>query len=184
MKTLILLLSLATTVAVHAQVLNSSYTLASGERVLRHETVVDAPVAKVWRAFTTPEEMRGFIAPVIALDLEPGGIWEAAYDPSRKIGQPGNIKNEVMSFVPEKMLSIRIHSTPPNFPHADIGKSVWTVIWFEDVGGGKTRITTEMLPWKSGPNWDMVYAIFASGNEITLKRAKQYFEKGPIDWSK
>jgi uncharacterized protein YndB with AHSA1/START domain len=139
-------------------------------------------VAKVWKAFTTAEEMRHFIAPVIAIDLRPGGIWESSYDPDGKIGAPGNIQNEVLSFVPERFLSIRIKNTPPRFPHAEVGKSVWTVIWFDDIGGGKTRITTEMLPWKSGAEADLLYGFFSGGNELTLRRARDYFAGTPVNW--
>lgn len=163
-------------------VANTSYTLPDGGRVLRHETIVDAPVANVWKAFTTPEEMRQFIAPVIALDLRPGGIWEASYDPAGKIGAPGNIQNEVLSFVPERFLSIRIKRTPPQFPHPEVGKSVWTVIWFEDLGGGKTRLTTEMLPWTSGPEAGLLYGFFSAGNEVTLRHARDYFAGKPVQW--
>lgn len=126
--------------------------------------------------------MSGFIAPVIALDLKPGGLWEASYNLESKIGDPGNILNEVLAFVPEKMLSIRIHRTPPGFPHPEVGKAVWTVLWFEDIGGNKTRVTVEMLPWKAGPEWDLLYQLFSQGNEVALRRAQAYFISGPIDW--
>ena len=178
----LLLLVLSSRSSAHAQVTNTSYILANGERVLRHEVVLDAPLAKVWKAFTTPDEMRHFIAPVIAIDLHPGGIWEASYDPDGKIGASGNIRNEVLSLVPERMLSFRIKATPPGFPHQEVAKSVWTVIWFDDIGGAKTRVTIEMLPWKSGSEWDTLYKFFEAGNELTLRRARNYLAGVPTDW--
>ncbi len=180
----LLLLALLVTASAHAQVSNTSYRLSSGERVLRHEAVMDASVSEVWKAFTTPEKMRGFIAPVIALELKIGGVWESSYRPDAKLGQPGNIHNEVLSFVPEKMLSIRIKETPPQFPHVEIGKSVWTVLWFDDLGGGKTRVTVEMLPYREGGGWDEIYKVFEAGNGITLERAQKFFRTGPVDWTK
>ena len=178
------LLLLFFSLSANAQVSNTSYRLPGGERVLRHEAVMDAPLSEVWKAFTTPEKMKGFLAPVIALDLKIGGVWESSYRPDAKIGQPGNIRNEVLSFVPEKMLSIRIKETPPQFPHAEIGKSVWTVIWFESLGGGRTRVTVEMLPYREGGGWDVIYKVFEAGNGITLERAQKFFRTGPVDWSK
>jgi uncharacterized protein YndB with AHSA1/START domain len=178
-----LLCVLLFTAAAHAQAVNTSYVLANGDRVLRHEIVIDAPVARVWKAFTTAEEMRGFIAPVVAIDLRPGGIWESTYDPNGKIGTPGNIQNEVLSYLPEKMLSIRIKTTPPRFPHPEVGKSVWTVLNFDDIGGGKTRVTISMLPWTSSAEADMLYKFFDAGNAMTLERAKEYIAKGPFDWT-
>lgn len=178
----LLILLLSSPMAAHAQVTNTSYVLAGGERVLRHEIVLDAALARVWKGFTTPEEMRHFIAPVIAVDFRPGGIWEASYDPDGKIGAPGNIQNEVLSLVPEKMLSMRIKAAPPRFPHPEVAKAVWTVIWFEDIGGAKTRVTIEMLPWKSGPESDLLYGFFDAGNEVTLRRARNYLAGAPTDW--
>jgi uncharacterized protein YndB with AHSA1/START domain len=168
--------------ATHAPVTNTSYVLANGERVLRHEVVMDAPVAKVWKAFTTPEQMRHFIAPVVALDLRPGGIWEASYDPDGKIGIPGNIQNEVLVFVPDKLLAIRIKAAPPRFPHLEVAKAVWTVIWFDDIGGAKTRVTIEMLPWKRSSESDVLYNFFEAGNDVTLRRARDYFAGTPTNW--
>ena len=183
MRRLFSVVLLLLTAGVHAQVSNTSYRLANADRVIRHEAVMDAAVADVWKAFTTPEKMRGFIAPVVALDLRIGGVWESSYRPDAKIGEPGNIHNEVLSFVPEKMLSIRIKETPPQFPHAQIGKSVWTVLWFEDLGGAKTRVVVEMLPYKSGEGWDLIYKMFEAGNGITLERAQKFFRTGPVDWT-
>ena len=181
MKTLALLLFAVLPAA--AQVTNTSYRLPSGERVLRHEAIVDATPAQAWQAFTVAEKMKGFLAPVIAFELRIGGDWEASYNPAGKIGAPGNIHNEVLSFVPEKMLSIRIKETPPGFPGADIAKSLWTVIWFENVGGGKTRVTVEMLPFREGGGWETVYKMFEAGNGITLERAQKFFRTGPVDWT-
>jgi hypothetical protein len=81
------------------------------------------------------------------------------------------------------MLSIRIKDTPPGFPHAEIGKSVWTVLWFEDLGGAKTRVIVEMLPYKEGGGWDVIYKVFEAGNGITLERAQKFFRTGPVDWT-
>lgn len=181
MRNALVVLVLGVGVAAQAQV-NTSYVLANGDRVLRHEVVVEAPVAKAWAAFTTPEQMRHFIAPVIGLELRPGGIWESSYDVDGKLGAPGNIQNEVLAYVPERMLAIRIKSTPPRFPHPEVGKAVWTVIWFDDIGGGKTRISTEMLPWKRGAEWDMLYKFFDGGNALTLARARDYLAGTPTNW--
>jgi uncharacterized protein YndB with AHSA1/START domain len=182
MNRIVLLLVLS--LPAFGQVSNTSYRLPGGERVARHEAIVDAAPSEVWKAFTTAEKMRGFIAPVVGFELKIGGDWEASYNADAKLGQPGNIHNEVLSYVPDKMLSIRIKETPPGFPHAELAKSVWTVIWFENVGGGKTRVTTEMLPFREGEGWEMLYKMFEAGNGITLQRLQQFFRTGPVDWSK
>lgn len=161
---------------------NTSYVLPNGERVLRQSGVVRAPIAEVWKAFTTTEGFRSFAAPVAAIELRVGAIWEASYRLEAKIGEPGNIQNEVLSYLPERMLSIRVRRTPPGFPHPEVAKSVWTVVLFEEVSGGMTRVTEVMLGWKSGPEWDEIYRFFERGNAIVLLRLQQRFDSGPINW--
>jgi uncharacterized protein YndB with AHSA1/START domain len=156
----------------------TSYVSASGDRVLRHEVEVNAPPAAVWQAFTTSEGLHGFVAPVAAIDLRIGGIWEASYDPKGHLGDPGNILNEVISYVPERMLSIRVARTPPGFAHADVAKAVWTVIEITDLGQGRSRVSTSMCGWKIGADWDAVYAFFEQGNTIVAERLRDYLNKG------
>jgi uncharacterized protein YndB with AHSA1/START domain len=182
MRPFCLLLGFLAATSAAAQVANTSYTLPNGDRVLRQEAVVKASAAEAWAAWTTPEKMRGFVAPVIALDLKIGGDWEAAYNPDAKIGQPGHIHNEILAYVPGRMLTIRIRETPAGFPSPEVAKSVWTVLTFDDLGGGYARLTIEMLSWKAGPEWDRLYQFFERGNAITLERTQGYFIKGPVDW--
>jgi hypothetical protein len=59
---------------------------------------------------------------------------------------------------------------------------VLSLVSFDDIGRGKTRVTVEMLPWKSGAEWDTLYKFFGSGNELTLQRARDYLAGKPTDW--
>jgi uncharacterized protein YndB with AHSA1/START domain len=152
----------------------TSYVSASGDRVLRHEVDVDAPASAVWQAFTTSAGLRGFAAPVAAIDLRLGGIWEASYDPKGHLGDAANIINEVISYVPERMLSIRVARTPPGFAHGDVAKAVWTVIEIADLGQNRSRVSTSMCGWRAGADWDAVYAFFEQGNTIVAERLRDY----------
>lgn len=51
---------------------STSYVTKSGERVLRIETVVPASTENVWKAWTAPQELSKWIAPVVAIDLKIG----------------------------------------------------------------------------------------------------------------
>ena len=163
--------------ATPAPVRLTSYVSAAGDRVLRHEVDVNAPPSVVWKAFTTSEGLRGFVAPVAAIDLQIGGKWEASYDPKARLGDPGNIINEVISYVPERMLSIRVARTPAGFEHSDIAKAVWTVIEITDLGQGRSRVSTSMCGWKTGADWDAVYAFFEQGNTTVAEHLRDYLDK-------
>lgn len=165
------------------QVVDVSYETDDGGRVLCHAAVVEAPPDEVWAAFTSPEGLRSFVAPVATIELAVGGRWEASYDPSAEIGDPANIVNEILSYVPGRMLSIRVSRTPPDFPHPDVVRRVWTVIELEPVHPGRTRVVTSMIGWRSGPAWDRIYEAFERDNAIVLRRLQERFRSGPIDWA-
>src|SRR5579862_6955770 len=161
------------------QVVDTSYRSPSGERVLRHEIMVPATIEQVWEAFTTSEGLRSFVAPFAHVELKIGGFWETSYNPEAKIGDPSNILNEIISYLPMEMISIRVAQAPPNFPVPDFGKSVWTVLQFRDQGNNRVRVITTMLGWKEGGNWDVVYQIFTQGNPHVLKSLYSLFDRQP-----
>jgi uncharacterized protein YndB with AHSA1/START domain len=118
--------------------------LPSGERVLRHEVDLDAFPAAVWRAFNTSEGLQGFVAAIVSMELRPGGFTESAHDTRGHLGDPANIRNEVIAYVPERMLTMRIAQTPPNFPHPEVARQVWSVIEIADLGHGRSHFTGSM----------------------------------------
>jgi uncharacterized protein YndB with AHSA1/START domain len=154
---------------------NTSYVSPAGERVLQHQAVVNASLADVWKAFTTSEGLRSFVAPVAQIDFRVGGIWEASYNPQAKIGDPGNIRNEIITYVPLRMLAIRVVNAPPGFPYPDVIKNVWTVIEFEDLGLNRVRATASMTGWKTGPDWDAVYKMFEADNAVVFGKLQKRF---------
>lgn len=173
---------LSISVANAETITNTSYVLPTGERVLQQQAIVSAPLADIWRAFTTSEGLRSFMAPVALIDFRAGGIWEASYDPNAKIGDPGNIRNEVLAYVPMKMIVVRVVRTPPSFPHPDVAKSVWTVLEFEDLGFNRVRVSSSMVGWRSGPEWDQIYNFFERGNAQVLSELQKRFVEGPKKW--
>jgi hypothetical protein len=161
---------------------NTSYVTSAGERVLRHEAEVDAPMAEVWRTLTTSEGLRSFLAPVVAVDFRVGGKWEASYAPNGRLGEPGNIVNEIVTFLPMEMFTTKIVQTPPTFQNPEVAKSVWTVYQLQPVTEHRTRILVSMVGWKTGPEWDAVYRFFDRGNTYTMTGLQRRFVEGPRKW--
>ncbi len=156
-------------------VVNTSYVSPSGERVLQQQAIVTASLAAVWQALTTTEGLRSFLAPVVQIDFRAGGIWETSYDPAAKIGDPGNIRNEILAYVPMKMIVVRVVNAPPAFVHPEVAKAVWTVIDLEDLAFDRVRVTSTMAGWKKGPEWDQVYDFFSRGNAQVLSALQKRF---------
>ncbi|MBI3734783.1 MAG: SRPBCC domain-containing protein [Chloroflexi bacterium] len=153
---------------------NTSYRSAHG-RVLRHEGLIQAGQAEVWQTLTTTEGLRKFVAPVVRLDFRVGGEWEASYNPAAQIGDPANIVNEVLCYLPMEMLAIRIKRTPPGFPNARVGLGLWTVMQLRLVGERQTHFTLSMLGWPDEPEAEAVYALFERGNAYTLAQLQKVF---------
>lgn len=158
---------------------DSSLVLADGTRILRESTLIRAPRDAVWRAFATTEGMKSWEAPVAEVDLKVGGHIEASYDPKQHIGAPGNIRHEILGFLPGEILVFRNTATPPGFHHADLFGRVTNIMQIEDAGGGMTRLTLSGVGYGSGKDWDELYDFFHAGNAWLFEALKAHFEGGP-----
>ncbi len=161
---------------------NTSFVLPSGERVLRQEAELSAPIDSVWHSLTTTEGLRSFLAPVASMDLRVGGRWEASYNPHGQLGDSTNIVNEVVAYLPAELLVTRIDHTPPGFAHADVARGLRTVYQLQPLPGGHTRLAVSMVGWQTGPDWDAVYRFFERGNAYTLAELQHRFVTGPRQW--
>jgi uncharacterized protein YndB with AHSA1/START domain len=169
--------------AAFAQPLDCSRTEPSGERTLCHEEVIDAPVAEVWRLFTTNDGLSSWLGPVVAIDLRPGGMMEASYDRNARLGLPGNIFNRVIGVAPERLLVIQVANAPEGFPHADLVETLATEISFEPIDASRTRVRVTMFGYRDGEDFDALYRFFARGNARTLTALAARAVNGPTDWS-
>jgi uncharacterized protein YndB with AHSA1/START domain len=155
---------------------------ADGTRSLCQEIVLPAPRAEVWALFASTEGLASWVAPVIAIDLSIGGLWEASYDPAAQLGDAANIHNRVISYLPERMLSVRIERAPPGFPHLEDAVRTWSVVEFEEVDALRTRVRVWGLGYGHGPGFDALYGHFEQGNLWTLQRLFRRVREGPLDW--
>lgn len=166
-------------------VTESSVVQPSGERVLREEILIKAPRSEVWKALATSDGLRSWEMPLAEIDLKIGGYLEASYDPKAKVGDPGNIKHQILTYVPERLLVFRNVQTPPGFPHADLFSKVTSVLILDDVGEGVTRVTEAGVGYGQGADWDQLYGFFRNGNAWVLEKLKAHLEggegpKGPV----
>lgn len=163
---------------------NSSYTAPDGSRILQHSVVVPATLREVWDAFTTTEGVKSWAVPVASVDFRLGGVWESSYNLDAEIGQPGNIQNRFLSFLPLRMVSMQAVSAPPSFPHKEPLRDIFTVIELEEEAPKAVRVTLSMVGYKAGEGYDAVYRHFEAGNPWSLQKLHQRFVEGPIDWQK
>ena len=151
-------------------------------RILDKQVVVAAPVAAVWRAWTTHEGAATFFAPRAKIVVAIGGAYELYFDPSAPAGQRGSEGMRVLSFLPERMLSFSWNA-PPKFPRLRGGtEHTWVVVTLQPEGARRTRVTLSHLGWRRGGEWPQLHAYFDRAWGLVLARLQRRFEKGPIDW--
>lgn len=149
----------------------------------RHEAVLDAPPAEVWRLWTTAEGLREWHAPHVAFELALGGRMSTEYDPSGTLGDAGTIVNRILAFEPERMLTIQVETPPAKFPFPEEVLAMWTVIDLEPVDDGRrTRLRVTGLGFGEGERFEQLRGFFERGNAITVERLAERIRAGrPLD---
>jgi uncharacterized protein YndB with AHSA1/START domain len=151
--------------------------LATANQPLVHSAVVDAPVAEVWKAFTTKEGITGWMVPAGEIDLRVGGKMRTSYTKGSDLTGPDVIENTIISFDPQRMFSIKITKAPERFPFKKAMQHVWTVIYFEPVAQSKTRVTCRMLGFDDEEESVRMRLFFLEGNRQTLEELVKHFAK-------
>jgi uncharacterized protein YndB with AHSA1/START domain len=162
---------------------NTSYTETSGDRAIQLSIDVPAPVHDVYAAFTTTEGFSSWAVPVTQVELRVGGFMESSYDAHAKIGDPDNIRNQIVAYVPERLLVIRNVHAPATLANAELFQRTVTVIEFTAVDARHTRVTMTNAGYGAGEGFASLYRNFEWGDAYYLAELRKRFEHGPVDWS-
>lgn len=147
----------------------------NGHRIIQLSVEISAPPAEVWTALTTAEGWRRLGVGFAAVDFRTGGIIETAYGPDATAGAPGNIQNQIVAYVPGRMLAIRNVKAPPGFPHPAEFAQTATVMELDPVGEDGARVTLTATGFAPGPAFDTLYGFFHQGNAQTLEALRDSF---------
>lgn len=141
------------------------------------EGIIAAPVDSVWAAWATSSGLRSWLAPHAEIELRVGGLMRANYDPAGVLGDSGTIDNQVLSFEPRRMLSIRVTKAPNGFPFPKAIQQMWTVLYLEEDGPDRTRLRVVSLGFEPDEESQRMRAFFARGNAMTVQALQRRFEK-------
>ena len=171
--------------AAQAQVKDTSFVDASGHRVQQLQADIAAPPAKVWEALTTDKGFEGWGAPFAHVTLANDGMIEASYDANAKVGDPDNIRNRIVAYVPERVLVFTNEHAPKGVPFsAEAFAKIRTTVELQDLGNGRTHVIESGVGYGEGADFDGVYKHFRAGNAFEFQLLADLFTKGPVDWSK
>lgn len=151
---------------------------AESNSTLRHEAMIDAPAKEVWKAFTTSEGLKSWMAPHASIDLRVGGKMLANYHADGKLGDENTIENTILSFEPERMISIQATKPPAGFPFKASIKDMWSVMYFEPVGADRTRLSLCGMGFKDDAESMKMREFFDKGNAYTLEQLRKKFGRG------
>ncbi|HEY4943350.1 MAG TPA: SRPBCC domain-containing protein [Rhizomicrobium sp.] len=165
---------------VQTAVKDDSFKDANGARVLKESVVVDAPPAAVWMAFTVDDRFVKWSGVPVA-HVTPGndGLIEFGLMPGSKIGDPGNVKNRLLVYLPDSLLVWRNEFVPAGGPFDPATfATVRTMIALAPVGGDKTMVTETVIGFADGAKYDELYAHLRGGNAQYLTSLANSFHTG------
>jgi uncharacterized protein YndB with AHSA1/START domain len=153
----------------------------AAERAIEVDVVVKAPVAAVWKAWTTTGGIKTFFAPDANVALRVDGPFEIFMNPNALPGGKGADGMRVIGFQENKMLSFTWNA-PPSLPEARKQRSI-VILRFEPVGEQETRVTLHHVGWGSGGEWDKAFDYFSKAWPMVMANLQESFVKGPKDWT-
>jgi len=147
---------------------NTSTVTTPAEREIHIERVFNAPRERLFAAFTDPELTsqwwgpRGTTTVVVEMDVRPGGIWRFVSKDSdgSEFGFRG-VYREVAP--PERLVQSFVFGGMPGYI------SLETAI-FEDLGDGRTKITSDVIFYTNEERDGMLSAGMEKGMNESFER--------------
>ena len=151
------------------------------DRRLVKQVVVAAPVADVWKAWTTTEGIVSFFAPSARVEARPGGPFEVHINPYAKPGLKGADDMVVLAVQEEKLISFTWNS-PPQLPLVRSQRTA-VQVRLRAVGDRQTEVRLVHGGWGEGGQWDESFKYFDTAWGRVLANLQKRFAEGPIDWT-
>jgi uncharacterized protein YndB with AHSA1/START domain len=111
------------------------------------------------------------------VDLRVGGKIRSRYRADGYLGDEMTIENEILAFEPPRMMAIRIHKTPGNFPFKEAWKHTWTVVTLTPLPDGRTHVRAASLGYGTDNESVAMRRFFEHGNEETLATLASHIER-------
>lgn len=137
-------------------------------RPIEVTAVVRATPAEAFTAWTTSDGVQSFFGAEARVELRPLGPYEVLFDLSKPEGQRGSEGCQVLSWLPDRMVSFTWNA-PPSFAHAR-EQHTHVVVEFEQEAPGWTRVRLTHLGWHEKVRDD-------AANAEEWRAARAYFAK-------
>ena len=140
-----------------------------------HEGVIDAPVAEVWKVFSTSEGYKALGVALADVDFRVGGTIRSRYRADGVLGDDETIENQIMAYEPLRMVAMRIQKPPRTFPFQRAWKQGWTVMTLTDLGNGRTHLRAASVDFGTDEESQAMRRFFERGNRQTIETLQKFF---------
>jgi len=141
------------------------------------EGVVDAPVAEVWKVWTTKDGIESWMVAKTDINLAIGGLWRTSYSKDSNLDDDTSIHHAILAYDPGRLFSFRTVKPPKGFPFPSALAKTWVAVYFEPASEAKTRVTIRMLGYTQDDESQKMRAFFERGNRITMESLVKRFQK-------
>ena len=138
--------------------------------------VIAAPVADVWKAWTTPEGIESFFAPKAArVEPRPGGAFELWFGVNLPEGSRGSEGCLFHSVTPMEQLVFQWNA-PPTIPAI---RPLRTLVYldFKPLDGNRTELTLRNFGYGQGDDWQKSRAYFERAWNAVMDNLQKRFAK-------
>lgn len=151
-------------------------------KAITDDIIIPAPVADVYRAWTTREGIITFFAPDANIKMEIMGPYEIIFLPDNPEGLRGGEGNVILSFQENKMFSFTWNA-PPELKEVR-NERTHVLLRFLEINKRETRLLFHQDGWGEGGQWEKSFEYFSyAWKKVVLPRLKYRFEVNPVDWN-
>lgn len=156
-------------------VISAAAGRAQNDLPLVHEGIVNAPLDQVWAAYTTKPGLESWMAAHADIDLRVGGVMKTQHEPKGSTEDAGAIANTILSFEPQRMVSLKVAKFPEGFPFPAAIRNMWTIVYFEAQGDKATRVREVCLGFGPDEESRKMREFFARNNAYTMELLQRHF---------
>ncbi len=150
------------------------------DRILVKDVTVKAPLAEVWKAWTTVAGVRTFFAPDAKIEAVAGGPYEVYFSKDAPAGARGADGCKVLAVDPMRSFAFDWNA-PPTMPEVR-KKRTNVLVQLEEKGPRETHVRLVSLGWGTGEEWVQSWQYFDKAWSFVLGNLQKRFAEGPIDW--
>ncbi len=142
--------------------------------------LINAPIEKVWQAWTTAEGLKSFLAPGNNVDVRVGGRFDIYFFPDREPGRRGTENMRLLILEPKNRLAFT-WDQPLFFPEVR-DQHTWVTVTLRARNENQTDVHITHGGFGDHGQWIGVKTYFRNSWQTILTRLEWTMYNGPMDW--